>query len=85
VTLRLWAQFLPGSAGREAGAAVLGAVAMGIFLWRPDSLAFEVVSSTDPIEVEPGGVYPIEIAFSAMPAGWYSPNRAIFFSAPCRT
>ncbi|MFZ4681094.1 MAG: hypothetical protein ACOYMS_01225 [Terrimicrobiaceae bacterium] len=42
VTLRLWAQFLPGSAGREAGAAVLGAVAMGIFLWRPDSLAFEV-------------------------------------------
>ena len=42
LTFRLWAQFLPVSAGREAGVAVLGAVAMGIFLWRPDSLAFEV-------------------------------------------
>jgi hypothetical protein len=34
-----------------------------------DGLAFEVVSSTDPIEVEPGGVYAIEIAFSAMGSG----------------
>jgi hypothetical protein len=35
----------------------------------PDSLAFELVSSTDAIEVEPGGVYPIEIAFTAMTSG----------------
>jgi hypothetical protein len=39
---RLWAQFLPGSAGREAGVAVFGAMTLALYLWRPDSLVFEM-------------------------------------------